>query len=82
DTTAPIVQIAVAADRALNIKTNLEASSTDSNLPISLGVPAITIDGGGTARGTHSLDEVWDSTDSYIGSQRALLIILAVVRVE
>ncbi len=78
----PIIQIAVAADRVFNIKSNLEPSSTDSNVPISLGIPAITIDGGGTARGTHSLDESWDSTDSYIGSQRALLIVLGIVGVK
>ncbi|HXG85173.1 MAG TPA: M20/M25/M40 family metallo-hydrolase [Pyrinomonadaceae bacterium] len=82
NTNAPIVQIAVAADRALNIESNLEPSSTDSNVPISLGIPAITIDGGGAARGTHSLEEAWDSTDSYLGSQRALLIVLAVVGVK
>ena len=79
---APIVQIALAADRAMNIKSNLEPSSTDSNVPISLGIPAITIDGGGAARGTHSLQEVWDSTDSFVGSQRALLIVLGVVGVK
>lgn len=82
NTNAPIVQIAIAADRALNIKSNLEASSTDSNVPISLGIPAITIDGGGAARGTHSLEEAWDSSDSYISSQRAPLIVLAVVGIK
>lgn len=76
---APIVQAALAADRALSIKSELDASSTDSNVPISLGIPAITIDGGGRSGGTHSLDESFDSTDSHIGSQRALLIVLGVV---
>jgi len=79
---APIVQTAIAADRAMNIKSDLEPSSTDSNVPISLGIPAITIDGGGSARGTHSLQEVWDSTDSFVGSQRALLIVLGVVGIK
>ncbi len=79
---APIIQIALAADRAFNITSSLEASSTDSNVPISLGIPAITINGGGTAQKTHSLGEVWDSTDSYIGSQRALLIVLGIVGVK
>ncbi len=57
-------------------------SSTDSNLPISIGIPAITIDGGGNGKGSHSLDEQWDSKDSHIGSQRALLIVLGVVGVK
>jgi acetylornithine deacetylase/succinyl-diaminopimelate desuccinylase-like protein len=76
---APIVQIALAADRSLEIKSELKASSTDSNIPISLGIPAITLDGGGIGRGTHSLNESWDSTNSHIGSQRALIITLTIV---
>jgi di/tripeptidase len=80
--TAPIVQIALAADRVFNIKSTFVASSTDSNVPISLGIPAITINGGGIGRATHSLDETWDSTDSYIGSQRALLIVLGILGVK
>ncbi len=79
---APIVQTALAADRALGIKSVLEASSTDSNVPISLGIPAITIDGGGRSQGTHSLDETFDLTDSHLGSQRALLTVLGVVGVN
>ena len=76
---APIVQIATAADKAFGVKSDLSASSTDSNIPISLGIPAITIDGGGDATGTHALQETFDSTDSHIGSQRALLIVLGIV---
>lgn len=76
---APIVQIALATDRSLGIKSELEASSTDSNIPISLGIPAITLDGGGIGRGTHSLNESWDSRNSHIGSQRTLIITLAIV---
>jgi acetylornithine deacetylase/succinyl-diaminopimelate desuccinylase-like protein len=76
---SPIVKSAMAADAALGIKTTLGASSTDSNIPISLGVPAITIDGGGVGRGAHSLDESFDTTMSHVGTQRALLIVLGVV---
>jgi len=76
---SPIVKIATAADTALGINTKLNSGSTDSNIPISLGIPAITIDGGGVGRGAHSLDESFDSTDGHIGTQRALLIVLGVV---
>jgi len=79
---SPIVKIATAAGAALGIDTKLNAGSTDSNIPISLGIPAITIDGGGQGRGAHSLDESFDATDSYIGTQRALLIVLGVVGVK
>lgn len=77
----PLIKLAASADKVFNIKSNFTASSTDSNVPISLGIPAITIDGGGKGEGEHSLDEQFDSTDSHFGSQRALLITLGVVGV-
>jgi tripeptide aminopeptidase len=77
----PLIKLAASADNFFNIKSNFGASSTDSNVPISLGIPAITIDGGGEGQGEHSLNEQFDATDSHIGSQRALLITLGVVGV-
>jgi acetylornithine deacetylase/succinyl-diaminopimelate desuccinylase-like protein len=76
---APIMQVALAADAALGIPSDLGAASTDSNIPISLGIPAITITGGGKGTGAHSLDERFDTTDSHLGTQRALLIALGIV---
>lgn len=76
---SPIVKAAMAANAALGITTRLSAGSTDSNIPISLGVPAITISGGGAGRNAHSLDESFDTTDSHVGTQRALLIVLGIV---
>lgn len=78
----PIIKLAASADKFFSLKSNFSASSTDSNVPISLGIPAITIDGGGEGSGEHSLDEQFDSTNSHIGSQRALLIVLGVVGVK
>lgn len=77
-----IIQIASAVNKKMDIEDDFSFASTDSNLPISIGVPAITIGGGGDGKGAHSLDEQWDSTDSHIGSQRALLIVLGIVGVE
>ena len=77
---APIVQAAVAATRALGLGVTLEAGSTDANYPISLGIPALTIDGGGAGAGAHSLDETFDATDSWKGTARALLLTLALAR--
>jgi tripeptide aminopeptidase len=76
---SPIVQIAQAADAVLGIKSKLTSGSTDSNIPISLGIPAITIDGGGVGKGAHSLDESFDTTNSHLGTQRVLLIVLGIV---
>ena len=52
-------------------------SSTDANFPMSLGIPAITIGGGGDGRGEHSSDEMFNSEGSELGSERALLVTLA-----
>ena len=78
----PLIKLASSANKFFNLKDEFDASSTDSNLPISLGIPAITIDGGGKGSGSHSLDEQWDSTGSEIGSRRALLIVFGVVGVQ
>jgi len=77
-----IVKTALAADAALGIKSELSSGSTDSNIPISLKIPAITIDGGGGGKGAHSLDEYFDTTDSHLGTQRTLLITLGIVGVK
>ena len=71
---------ALSASRALGIKATLDEGSTDSNVAISLGVPAVTIDGGGASTGTHSLDEEFDTTDSWQGTARTLLLALALAR--
>ena len=52
------------------------AGSTDSNVPIALGVPAITIDGGGRGEGAHSLGEWYeDGPNGWLGPQWAALIL-------
>ena len=54
------------------------ASSTDANVPIGLGIPALAIDGGGRGDGAHSLGEWYEDGDrGYLGPQWALLIALA-----
>jgi tripeptide aminopeptidase len=58
------------------------ASSTDSNIPIALGIPALTIDGGGDGGGAHSLQEWFDTRDSHIGTQWALLLVLTLAGVR
>jgi tripeptide aminopeptidase len=78
--TAPIVETAVAATRHAGLPVALEAGSTDANYPISLGIPALTIDGGGAGQGAHSLDETFDTTDSWKGTARALLLVVALAR--
>jgi len=75
---APIVQTAWAAVEALGWLPATSASSTDANLPIAMGIPAITINGGGRSNGAHGTEEAYTETpDSYKGPQLALLLIAA-----
>jgi tripeptide aminopeptidase len=80
DKDVPLVVAALASIKALNLgEAKSTASSSDSNVPMHLGIPAITIGGGGLDKNAHSLNESDDVTDSYKGSQNALLIILSIL---
>ena len=75
-----IVQTAMAVSRALEIEDVLGASSTDANVPMNLKIPAITISGGGSGSDAHSLNETFDSTNSWRGTQLVLLLVIALAR--
>ena len=81
---SPIVQRATSVFRAFGIDPTYSRSSTDSNIPISLGIPAITIDRGGLGGRSHSLDEWVDvSKDETVrGIQVVLTTILAIAGME
>jgi len=80
---APIVQTALAAGKALGFSSSTTASSTDANIPISLGIPAIRIGGGGDAEGAHSLGEWYDDgPNGYLGPQWAALLVAALAGVH
>ncbi|WP_231885689.1 M20/M25/M40 family metallo-hydrolase [Sporosarcina psychrophila] len=72
-----IVQAAAAATSILGFEQKLDgASSTDSNIPISLGIPAVTLGGGGEAGGFHTLNEYYNPKDAFYGVQKIFLTIL------
>ncbi len=77
---SPIVQTAIAVTRALGFTPRLGAGSTDANLPMDLHIPAITIGGGGKGEGAHALTESFDTTDSWQGTQRAVLLAIALAQ--
>jgi acetylornithine deacetylase/succinyl-diaminopimelate desuccinylase-like protein len=80
---SPLVQLTRLAFDELAIEfRGLSISSTDSNVPMSLGIPAITIDGGGDGGGAHSPDEWFVPTDSHLGPQASLLLILGLAGIE
>jgi tripeptide aminopeptidase len=77
---ALIVQASLAATKTLGFEPTLaRAGSTDSNVPINLGIPAVTLGGGGNFGGIHTLNEYFDPTDAYYGAQKILLTILGLV---
>jgi tripeptide aminopeptidase len=77
---SPIVQAASSVTRVLGFPVTLDEGSTDSNIAMNLGIPAVTVDGGGRGRGSHALDESFDQTNSWQGSQRALLLAIALAQ--
>ena len=77
---SPIVQTALAVSRALGIEDDLRESSSDSNVPMNLNIPAITVGGGGRGAGSHSLEESFDTKDSWLGTERAVLLAIALAR--
>jgi acetylornithine deacetylase/succinyl-diaminopimelate desuccinylase-like protein len=77
DPNMPLVQRSVAATRAFGIEPRLQISSTDANLPLSLGIPAITISRGGRGGNAHSPNEWWENKDAHIGIQIGLITLLA-----
>jgi len=78
---SPIIQAAKASVEALHLgEFELSASSTDSNVPMHLGIPAMTMGGGGKGNGAHFLQESFDSTDSYKGVQNLLLTALILLQ--
>lgn len=76
---SPLVETAIAATKAIGGVPRLDQASTDSNIPISLGIPAITLGGGGTSGNSHTLEEWYDPHDRDLGLKRALLVILGMV---
>lgn len=80
---APIVQTALNAATALGFTSSTSASSTDANLPISLGIPAIRMGGGGTDEGSHSLGEWYsDGPNGWLGAQWVALVVAALAGVR
>lgn len=73
----PFIQRAIAATHVFDKDPSLNRSSTDSNVSISQGIPSMTLGGGGSSSGAHSLDEWWVNDNGHVGIQRAFLILSA-----
>lgn len=80
---SPIVHAARAAFKAVGAEArSIAAASTDSNLPMSLGIPAITLSSAGQGGGAHSLGEWYTPANNWYGPQLALMASLGLVGVD
>jgi acetylornithine deacetylase/succinyl-diaminopimelate desuccinylase-like protein len=73
----PLVQAALAATRALGREPELASASTDANVPIALGVPAIALGAGGRGGDAHLPTEWYENEEGALGPLRALLVAVA-----
>jgi len=75
--THPLVLAAVAANRVLGRDAELASASTDANVPIALGIPAIALGAGGKGGDAHLATEWYENTEGALGIVRALLVTVA-----
>ena len=75
--THPLVLAAIAANRVLGRDAELASASTDANVPIALGIPAIALGAGGKAGDAHLATEWYENTEGALGIVRALLVTVA-----
>jgi len=78
----PFLQRALAVTLAFGLVPELTRSSTDSNVPISRGIPSMTLGGGGIGGRAHALDEFYINANGPRGLQRILLLLLAEAGLE
>jgi len=79
---APLVDTIRSVDRFLGNRSRLERSSTDANIPLSLGVPAVSLGGGGRGGGSHTLAEWYDASGRDLGVKRLFLATLTLAGVQ
>lgn len=82
DAMHPLVQAAGAATRAVGRAPRSATASTDANVPLARGVPAVAIGAGGRGGGAHTLAEWYDDTDASIGLERVLRLVLGLATAQ
>ena len=79
---APILRYIRAVDSHLGVRSHLDMSSTDANIPLSMGIPAIAIGAGGLGGGAHTTQEWFSPEGRDLGLKRILLLLLLLMRKE
>jgi len=74
---SPVFENLRAVDRHLGIRTEPRIASTDANIPLSLGLPALSLGAGGDGGGIHTRNEWYDARGRALGLRRILLLLLA-----
>ena len=72
----PLLETIRAVDRHLTLRTEQGLGSTDANIPLSMGIPAVAIGAGGRGGGIHTLQEWYDPTGRETALRRVLLTVL------
>lgn len=75
---SPMLETLRSVDRHLGLRTDLRLGSTDANIPIARGIPALSMGAGGDGGGAHTLGEWYSDKNRELGLRRALLLILAI----
>jgi tripeptide aminopeptidase len=76
---SPLMETIKAVDRHLGLRTDLRLGSTDANIPLSLGIPAVSLGAGGEGGGAHTRAEWYSATNRELGLRRILLLTLAML---
>jgi tripeptide aminopeptidase len=74
---SPLLRTVQAVDAHLHIRSRIDCASTDANIPLSLGLPAISIGTGGQGGGAHTPQEWYQPDGRELGLRRVLLILVA-----
>lgn len=79
---SPLLATIRDVDRYLGNRSRLERSSTDANIPLSMGIPAVALGGGGRGGGSHTLDEWYDPAGRELGLKRLFLTVVSLAGLE
>jgi acetylornithine deacetylase/succinyl-diaminopimelate desuccinylase-like protein len=80
DEQTPVLNFVRAVDSYLGIRSRLDCSSTDANIPLSLGIPAISIGAGGQGGGAHTMKEWYNPEGRDLGLKRIFLTLSLLLR--
>jgi acetylornithine deacetylase/succinyl-diaminopimelate desuccinylase-like protein len=79
---APLLECLRAVDAHLGIRSHLDCSSTDANIPLALGLPAVSIGAGGLGGGAHTMGEWFQAEGRELGLRRILLVLCLLLAQE